>query len=64
LGRRWMLFGVDMKDIFAPALAKAMESWKNGMMWLKADHGTITTWRSTTAIFSFVLLITVLELEL
>jgi hypothetical protein len=26
LGRRWMLFGVDMKDIFAPALAKAMES--------------------------------------
>lgn len=47
-----MLRGVETRETRTlPYLANDIESWKNGMIWPKADHGSIITWR-LLAIFS------------
>ena len=53
LGSLWIFLGVDTKETWIPALAKATESWKKGMRWPKVEPGSSTTWRWSLAIISF-----------
>ncbi|KAF7836675.1 UDP-glycosyltransferase 91C1 [Senna tora] len=60
LGSLSMFLGVDTRETWTPPdLAKAMERWKNGIIWPKADHGSITT-LTTSCVAIFLLLLSLL----
>ncbi|KAH0469400.1 hypothetical protein IEQ34_000958 [Dendrobium chrysotoxum] len=41
-GRRWMVDGVEKKEILRPLRARLLESSKKGRIWPMANQGTIT----------------------